>query len=249
MSRQAPPEVLVVMPAYNVAHVIEKAVMAIPEGVADAILVVDDGSSDGTADVARELGCMVITHPENRGYGGAQKTGYKEAIRLGATMTVMVHGDNQYDPTFVPEFVAKIRDEGYDAVTGTRMVLGDVLESGMPIWKFIPNRFLTWLENTVFQTDLTDYHNGYRAFRVDFLRQVPLDLLSNRFDFDTDIIIQAAIRGARIAEVPHPTRYEDENSQMPFSKGVIYGLSILRTVARYLLHKLGIWRQELFEGA
>jgi len=159
----------------------------------------------------------------------------------------MVHGDNQYDPSFALRFVEKIRDEGYDAVTGTRMILGDVLKNGMPIWKYIPNRFLTKLENFVFNTDISDYHNGYRAFSVNFLKQVPLKLLSEKFDFDTDIMIQAAIRHAKIAEIPHPTRYEDENSQMPFMKGVRYGLSILKTVGKYLLHKWGIKRQDLFE--
>ena len=231
---------------YNVGNVLEKAIRAIPEGSVDSIIVVNDGSTDNTADVAKRLGLKVLSHPQNRGYGAAQKSGYREAIQQGFDIAVMVHGDNQYDPTFVPQFVSKIRDEGYDVVTGTRMILGDALKCGMPLWKFIPNRFLTWLENTVFQTDLTDYHNGFRAFSTSFLKKVPLDLLSDKFDFDTDIIIQAAIRKARIAEIPHPTRYHDENSQMPFMKGVKYGLSILKTVGLYLLHKIGIYKQALF---
>ncbi len=237
---------LIVMPAYNVAKVLAKTIESIPAGSYDDLVVVDDGSQDGTADLARKLGLSVITHPKNRGYGGAQKTGYQEAIRRGADIAVMVHGDNQYDPKFVPQFISKIRDEGYDMVTGTRMVLGDVLKNGMPLWKYIPNRALTALENFVFDTHITDYHNGYRAYSTAFLKRVPLDLLSEKFDFDTDIIIQAAIRKARIAEIPHPTRYLDENSQMPFSKGVRYGLSILATVSKYLLHQAGIQRQALF---
>jgi glycosyltransferase involved in cell wall biosynthesis len=191
----------------------------------------------------------VVSHPENRGYGGAQKTGYQEAIRRDADIVVMVHGDNQYDPSIADQFVAKIRDESCDAVTGTRFVFGDVLRNGMPIWKFIPNRFLTWLENFVFGTDISDYHNGYRAYTAAFLQQVPLDLLSEKFDFDTDIMIQAAIRGARIGEVPHYTRYDQENSQMTFAKGIHYGLSILRTVSLYLLHKSRVRRHPLFEPA
>ncbi|MDP8237126.1 MAG: glycosyltransferase family 2 protein [Candidatus Erginobacter occultus] len=240
-------KVIIIIPAYNVAPVLGQAVKSIPPGCGDEIIVVDDGSTDGTADLARSLGLTVVSHKQNRGYGGAQKTGYQEAINRGADIAVMVHGDNQYDPAMVPLFIAKIRDEGYDVVTGTRMVLGDVLRQGMPLWKYIPNRFLTHLENLVFQTNLTDYHNGYRAYSTRFLRQVPLELLSEKFDFDTDIIIQAAIRKQRIAEVPHATRYLDENSQMPFSKGVRYGFSILHTVARYLLHKTGLSRQPLFE--
>ncbi len=237
---------VIVMPAYNVARVLAKAVRGIPPDCYDEIIVVDDGSRDETAALAEQLGCIVVRHEKNRGYGGAQKTGYQEAIRRGADIAVMVHGDNQYDPSVAPFFAAKIREEGFDVVTGTRMVLGDVLQNGMPIWKYIPNRILTAMENFVFQTRLTDYHNGYRAYATAFLKKIPLDLLSNRFDFDTDIMIQAAIRGARIAEIPHPTRYEDENSQMPFSKGVIYGLSILKTLLRYSLHRLGLVKRRIY---
>jgi glycosyltransferase involved in cell wall biosynthesis len=233
------------MPAFNVAEMLPKTLSELPRERVDEIIVVDDGSTDGTSRVAEELGLSVVRHPKNRGYGGAQKTGYKTAIEKGADVVVMVHGDDQYDPSLTPKFISKIKDEGFDVVTGTRMVLGDVLEGGMPIWKYIPNRFLTHLENFVFNTDITDYHNGYRAYSADFLKKVPLDLLSEKFDFDTDIIIQAAIRRCRIAEIPNPTRYRDENSQMSFSKGVRYGLSILCTVAKYLVHKMG-FKNRLF---
>ena len=238
----------VVMPAYNVAKVLKKTIDSLPQGFADEIIIVNDGSSDDTAKLAQQMGLRLVSHPKNRGYGGAQKTGYETAIQLGLDAVVMVHGDNQYDPSFSRQFAEKICSEGYDVVSGTRMVLGDVLKHGMPIWKFIPNRCLTWLENVVFCTNLTDYHNGYRAYKVSFLKQVPFAQLSEKYDFDTDIIIQAAIRKAKIAEIPHPTRYLDENSQMSFSKGVRYGLSILRTIGRYLLHVWGIKKDPLFAG-
>src|SRR3989338_5197506 len=237
---------MVIMPSHNVANVLAKTISGIPPGSVSEIIVVNDGSTDNTAQLAKSLGVVVISHDQSRGYGAAQKTGYKEAMKRGADIVVMVHGDNQYDPSLAPKFVSKIRDEGYDAVTGTRMILGDALKNGMPIWKFIPNRFLTWIENLVFQTNLTDYHNGYRAFSAHFLKQVPLDQLSDKFDFDTDIIIQAAIRRAKIAEIPHPTRYQDENSQMSFLKGVRYGLSILITIFKYWAHKTHLYRQKLF---
>ena len=237
---------IAIVPCFNVADVLEKTIAAIPEGTFEKVLIIDDHSTDGTADVAHRLGLEVIRHPENRGYGGSQKSGYREAIQQGYDAVVMIHGDNQYDPAISPQFVQKLH-EGFDVATGTRMVLGDALKNGMPMWKFIPNRLLTWLENTAFQTSLSDYHNGYRAFTTTFLRKVPLELLSDKFDFDTDIMIQAAIRKARIAEIPHSTRYNLENSQMPFSKGVVYGLSILRTVSAYLLHQCHIRRTPLFE--
>lgn len=235
------------MTAYNVAKALRKTVFELPVGSYHDIVVVDDASTDNTAQVARELGLTVISHKRNVGYGGAQKTGYKAALERGADIVILVHGDNQYDPSMVPLFVRKITEEGFDLVTGTRMVLGDALSQGMPVWKFVPNRFLTWLENTVFQSNLSDYHNGFRAYTARFLRQVPLDLLSDKFDFDTDIIIQGILRRYKIGEVPHPTRYSQENSQMSFSKGIIYGLSILRTVSRYLLHKTGIRKQKIYE--
>ncbi|OGW79376.1 MAG: hypothetical protein A3G33_03275 [Omnitrophica bacterium RIFCSPLOWO2_12_FULL_44_17] len=242
-------KIIVMMPAYNVATVLEKTITDIPKDWVDEILVINDGSTDSTKEVAEKCGVSVVSHPKSRGYGAVQKTGYREAIQRGADIVVMVHGDYQYDPTLVPQFVWRISHEGFDVVTGTRMVLGDVLKKGMPMWKFIPNRLLTWLENYVFKTNISDYHNGYRAFRADFLKQVNLDLLSDKFDFDTDIMIQAAIRHAKIAEIPHPTRYEDENSQMPFGKAVRYGIGIMATVIRYVLHKMGIRKSKRFEVA
>lgn len=236
----------VIMPAYNVAEVLEKTIKNIPKNEVQKIIVVNDGSTDSTPEVAKRLGVHVISHQKNKGYGATQVSGYKEAMRLGADIIVMVHGDNQYDPSMVPQFISKIRDEKYDVVSGTRMVLGDAYRNGMPLWKYIPNRLLTHLENFVFRTHLTDYHNGYRAYSAEFLKKIPLDYLSQKFDFDTDILVQAAIRHAKIAEIPHPTRYNKENSQMSFKKGVYYGLSILVTVAKYLLHRFGIYHQGVF---
>jgi len=240
-------KIIIIIPAYNAASVLPKTIASLPEHCADETILVDDGSSDGTGEVGERLGLSVIRHRQNKGYGHAQKTGYKEAIIRGAGVIVMVHGDNQYDPSLVNTFVRKITDESYDVVTGTRMVRGDALRSGMPIWKYIPNRILTALENIAFKTSLSDYHNGYRAYSADFLKKVPLDLLSDKYDFDTDIIVQAAIRGCRITEIPHKTRYLSENRQISFVQGVVYGLSILKTIGKFLLHRFGIYRQEVFD--
>src|SRR3990167_375758 len=159
MDKKGNKKVIVIMPAYNVANVLEKTVSGIPKGWVDEIIVVNDGSADGTPEIAKKLGLSLVSHSRSHGYGAVQKTGYKEALKRRADFVVMVHGDNQYDPSLVPEFVKKMRDEGYDVVTGSRMILGDVLKNGMPLWKYIPNSFLTWLENTIFQTHVTDYHN------------------------------------------------------------------------------------------
>ena len=240
-------KVIIVMPAYNVAAILPKTWSELPKEGIDEIIVVDDGSSDDTSKVAESLGLIVIRHSQNRGYGGAQKTGYKAAIERNADIVVMVHGDDQYDPSLTPQFISKIKDEDFDVVTGTRMVLGDVIREGMPIWKYVANRFLTYLENYIFNTHLTDYHNGFRAYSTNFLKKVPFDLCSDRFDFDSDMIIQASIRKYKIAEIPNPTRYRSENSQMSFFKGVQYGLAILKTIVKYLLHQAGI-KNELFTG-
>ena len=239
--------IAIVMPSFNTAHTLPSTVNAVrkccPTGT---IIVVDDGSSDTTADVGRNLGCIVVSHERNRGYGGAQKTGYTKSLDLGADVVVLVHGDNQYDPSLTDSFAQKVA-EGFPCVTGTRMVLGDALASGMPWWKFIANKGLTGLENFAFGTRLTDFHNGFRAYSAEFLRSVPYDRFSEKFDFDTDIILHAALRRVRIAEIPHTTRYREENSQMTFMNGVKYGLRILRTVGRYYAHCLGIRYEPLFD--
>jgi|TARA_Y100000294_G_scaffold49711_1_gene46866 glycosyltransferase involved in cell wall biosynthesis len=240
-------KIVIIMPAYNVESTLEKTIASVPKGCVNEIILVNDCSNDRTVQIAEKLNLTVISHNKNKGYGGAQKTGYREAIRCGFDAVVLLHSDNQYDPALVPQFVSKIIDEKFDVVTGTRMLLGDVLSNGMPLWKYVPNRFLTWLENLVFRTNLTDYHNGYRAYSVAFLKQIPLEYLSEKFDFDTDIIIQAAIRKVRIAEISHSTRYNQENSQMSFGKGVWYGLSILLTISKYLIHKIGLKHQSVFQ--
>ena len=235
------------MPAYNSESTLESTINSIPKQCVHEIILINDCSEDNTKKIAADLHLTVLNHSNNRGYGAAQKTGYSDAIARSFNAVVLLHSDNQYDPSIVLKFVSKIIDENFDVVTGTRMLLGDVLSNGMPLWKYLPNRFLTCLENAVFKTKLTDYHNGYRAYSVNFLKSIPFLKLSDRFDFDTDIIIQAAIRNAKIAEIPHYTRYNKENSQMTFRSGIGYGLRILLTITKYIIHKTGLKYESIFE--
>jgi len=240
-------KVIVIMPAYNTAHTLEAVYSDIPKKGISEIILVDDGSIDGTAALAEQLGITVISHKQNKGYGAAQKTGYNEALKRRADIVIMVHSDYQYDPTLTPQFIEPIALGKADAVTGSRMLNGGALKGGMPLWKYIPNRFLTKLENFAFNTNLTDYHNGFRAYSREVLESIFFEELSDRFDFDTDIILQIAIRGFKISEVAHHTRYRQENSQMSFIKGIKYGIGILLTVGKFKLHQWGIKRFELFE--
>ena len=238
---------IVLIPAYNTAHILESTYNDIPKEGIHEIVLVDDGSTDQTSVLAERLGMIVVRHKKNRGYGAAQKTGYQEALKRGADIVVMVHSDYQYDPVMVPKFVEPIVSGKADFVTGSRMLEGGALEGGMPLWKYIPNRFLTKLENHIFNTNITDYHNGFRSFNRKVLESVPFEKFSDKFDFDTDMIIQIAMRNFRIFEVAHQTRYRQENSQMTFRKGIEYGLKILFTVGKFQLHQWGLKHFEIFE--
>ncbi len=240
-------KIIVVCPAFNVAHVLRKTFDEIPKDEISEILLVDDGSTDDTAKLGEQLGMTVISHERNKGYGAAQKTGYQEAIRKSADIAILIHADNQYDPTLTPKFIEPLIGGRADIVTGSRIHnYSSALKSGMPWWKYVANRALTSAENLAFHTNLSDYHNGFRAYHSSVLRSIPYTDLSDSFDFDTDIIIQCAIRNFRIQEVPHQTRYREENSQMSFARGVVYGSSILRTMISYKLHCLGWRKNKLF---
>lgn len=240
-------KVIIVLPAYNAAKTLRKTVNDIPKGIADDIILVDDASSDDTVKVAKELGLKVFTHEKNLGYGGNQKTCYKEALKLGADVVVMLHPDYQYDPNFIPELIAPLKDDRFDAVFGSRMMKGGALEGGMPRWKHNANIFLTALENVVLGTYLTEYHSGFRAYSAKLLRTIKFELNSDGFVFDTEIIIQSLLHNFKIDEIPIRTRYFDEASTVKFWQGVRYGLGILKTLFKYLLHKKSIIRFKQFE--
>ena len=241
-------KVVVVMPAFNAAKTLHMTYAELPRDVVDLVILVDDGSSDETAKIARELGLELFVHNRNYGYGANQKTCYREALKAGAGIVVMVHPDYQYDPTLLPEMIQPIERGEADVVLGSRLLGGDPMKQGMPWWKYVSNRFLTRLENAVFGLRLAEYHTGYRAYRREALETVNLEMNSDNFIFDQEIMAQFVCVGARLAEVPVPTRYFPQASSASFVQSSVYGLSILALLFRYLLHKSGIWRRRQFES-
>ncbi|MGE5236163.1 MAG: glycosyltransferase family 2 protein [Acidobacteriota bacterium] len=242
------PKVVVVMPAYNAAKTLRMTYAELPRDVVDLVILVDDGSSDETAAIARELGLELFIHDRNYGYGANQKTCYREALRAGADIVVMVHPDYQYDPTLLPELVRPIAQGEADVVLGSRLLGTDPRKQGMPWWKYLANRFLTGVENRVFGLRLAEYHTGYRAYRREALESVNLELNSDSFVFDQEIITQFVALGLRIAEVPVPTRYFAAASSASFLQSSRYGLSILWLLARFLLHRTGALHQRQFDS-
>lgn len=242
------PKVVVVMPAYNAARTLRMTYAELPHDVVDLVILVDDGSSDETIQIARELGLELFVHNRNYGYGANQKTCYREALRAGAGIIVMVHPDYQYDPSLLPDVIAPIQRGEADVVLGSRLLGGRVMEQGMPWWKYIANRFLTGCENAVFGLKLAEYHTGYRAYTREILEAVHVEMNSDNFIFDQEIMAQFVEVKARIAEVPVPTRYFPQASSASFLQSSRYGISILWVLARYILHRAGLWKQRRFES-
>jgi glycosyltransferase involved in cell wall biosynthesis len=238
--------VVVVMPAYNAARTLEATYRGLAMDVVDEVILVDDVSHDETVDIAERLGLKVVVHLQNRGYGGNQKTCYLEALRSEADVVVMVHPDNQYDSTLVPEMIQPILDGRADIVLGSRFLSGTALSGGMPLWKFVSNRFLTLVENVAFGLRLSEYHTGFRAYSRRLLETLPFLLNSDDFVFDQEIMAQAICFGFRVGEVPVPTRYFPEASSVNFRTSVEYGMDVLRLVARYLLHRSHLARSRQF---
>jgi glycosyltransferase involved in cell wall biosynthesis len=241
--------VVVVMPAYNAARTLERTYADIPHDLVDRIILVDDVSGDATVEIARQLGLDVVVHRQNLGYGGNQKTCYSMALAGPADVVVMLHPDYQYDATRIPALVAPILEGRADLVLGSRF-MGDPLAGGMPKWKWFANRFLTGVENVAFGLRLSEYHTGLRAYSRHLLETVPYRLNSDDFVFDQELIAQvvAAGMGDRIAEIAVPTRYFAEASSVGFRRSVVYGLSTLRVVARFVLHRWRIRRSPMLHA-
>lgn len=240
------PKVVVVMPAYNAARTLERTYNDIPAHVVHHIILVDDVSQDETVEIAQRLGLKTVIHVQNRGYGGNQKTCYLEALKDGADVVVMLHPDYQYDSRLVPELIAPILAGQADMVLGSRLAGGSALAGGMPWWKYISNRSLTIAENLVLGQHLTECHTGFRAYSRRMLETIPFLLNSDKFVFDTEVIAQAVAFGFRIAEIPVPTRYFAEASSVNLRNSIIYGVSTLAVMARYLLDRSGLRRAPQF---
>lgn len=234
--------ICVVMPAYNAERTLRQTLAEIDRDLVDDILLVDDASSDATVAVARELELHHVVHPENRGYGANQKTCYREALARGADIVVMLHPDYQYSPRLVPAMSAMVASGHFDAVLGSRILGVGALAGGMPLWKYVANRGLTFIENLLLGYKLTEYHTGYRAFSRPLLETLPLEENSDDFVFDNQMIAQTIWFGYRIGEISCPTRYFPEASSINFRRSVKYGFGVLGTALEYRLSRMGLWR-------
>ena len=239
-------KIIVVLPAYNAERTLEETLKDIPREWVDEILLVDDASQDETWRLAQQLGIATVRHQKNRGYGGNQKTCYAEALKRGADIVVMVHPDYQYDPTLIPRLLEPLLRNEADAVFGSRMLGGQFIVGGMPLWKFYGNVMLTALENMVLHIFLSEYHSGFRAYSRRYLQAINLSANSDDFVFDTEIIVQGIAQGLFIREVPISTRYFDSASQISFWRSIRYALSIVGVLTRFLLHHWGVRTSRLF---
>lgn len=233
-------KVIVVMPAYNASKTLENTYREIPMDLVDEVIVVDDCSKDGTVEKARALGIKhIIQHQANKGYGGNQKTCYQTALSLGADIVIMVHPDYQYTPKLIPSMCYLIANDLFQVALGSRILGTGALKGGMPLHKYIANRFLTFVQNLMVGAKLSEYHTGYRAFSKEVLESINYMENSDNFVFDNQILSQIIYRGYEIAEVTCPTKYFDEGSSINLKNSIVYGLGVLKTSC---LHRLQKWK-------
>jgi glycosyltransferase involved in cell wall biosynthesis len=239
-------KVFIVLPAYNAEKTLLRTLHEIPPEFRENIILVDDDSQDNTVDLAKSSGLFVIQHPENRGYGGNQKTCYKNALEMGADIIVMVHPDHQYDARIIPHLIEPIINGEADAVFGSRMLGGRPLENGMPKYKYYANILLTAFANIIFKRYLTEIHSGFRAYSKKCLEMIRFEDNSDDFVFDTEIIAQGMANNLFFQEVPIETRYFPEASSINFRRSVIYGFGVLWVLIKYELHQKGFIIEKRF---
>lgn len=243
-----PERAIVVMPAYNAAATLERIVRSIPAGCCDEILLVDDGSSDRTVAIARDLPVTVIEHERNVGYGGNQKTCYREALKRGADYVAMVHPDLQYDARLVPAALDILRLGVCDVVLGNRIrTRREALEGGMPRVKYLANRLLTVTENVLAGQNLGEWHSGFRAYRREVLETLPLEHNSDDFVFDSQVLLQCVHFGFKLGDLPMPVRYLEDSSSINLSRSTVYALATGWTFVVWYAHRAGLVRSRLFE--
>jgi glycosyltransferase involved in cell wall biosynthesis len=250
---QPPPgrkhKIIAVLPAYNAESTLAATLADIPHGCLDEVILVDDGSLDRTVQIAREMGLTVIEHPRNLGYGANQKTCYRQALEHGADIILMLHPDHQYDSRVIPYAVGFIELDICDIVLGSRIrSRHDALSGGMPLYKYLSNRVLTFLENLALGQNLGDFHSGFRVYRREVLERIPFERNSDDFVFDSQFLVQAVRFGFRLGDIPVPVRYFPEGSSINFTRSLKYGLGTLGVVAKYWLDRLRVWHSPLFEG-
>jgi glycosyltransferase involved in cell wall biosynthesis len=240
-------KILVVLPAYNAERTLEQTYKEIPQDIVDDVLLVDDKSADRTVSLARRLGIETFLHDKNYGYGRNQKTCYEEALQRNADIIVMVHPDYQYTPKLITAMASMIAFDVYDVVLGSRIIGGRSLKGGMPVYKYIANRFLTAFENLLLGSKLSEFHTGYRAFSRKVLEAIPLHENSDDFVFDNEMLVQIIYFGYRVGEISCPARYFEEASSIGFGKSVKYGFGVITTTLRCLVHRMKLRKDPLFD--
>jgi glycosyltransferase involved in cell wall biosynthesis len=242
------PIIVIVLPAFNAAKTLDRTLAEIPPEYQKHVILVDDASKDNTVGIAKAYGLIVFEHPTNRGYGGNQKTCYRESLKLQADIVVMLHPDHQYDATMIPHLTRPLLNHEADAVFGSRMLGGRPMEGGMPYWKYFANVILTALANIIFRRYLTEIHSGFRAYTRKYLETVRLEENSDGFLFDAEIIAQGMANNLTFQEVPIVTRYFPDASSINFGRSVVYGFGILGVLMKYWLHKTGLVHFRQFEA-
>lgn len=240
--------ICVVMPAYNAEKTLQQTVAEIPAEYIDDVVLVDDASSDATAELARKLGLHTVVHDENLGYGGNQKTCYRTALDRGADIVIMLHPDYQYTPKLLVAMGSLIAVGQYDSVLGSRILSDGALSGGMPAYKYLANRVLTLIQNLLLRKKLSEYHTGYRAFSRQLIEALPLEQNSDDFIFDNQMLAQAIYSGFRIGEISCPTKYFPEASSINLRRSIVYGLGVLKVSVLFRLSKLGFLRPKIFTG-
>lgn len=242
-------KIIIVLPAYRAAQTLERTYKEIPFDIVDDVVLVDDNSPDNTVAVAQSIGIRhIIKHEVNKGYGGNQKSCYAKALELGADIVVMLHPDYQYTPMLIHAMASMIAYDVYPVSFGSRILGKGALKGGMPIYKYIANRFLTLFENIVINEKLSEYHTGYRAFSAEVIRSIDFTHNSDDFVFDNEMISQIFMNGFEIGEITCPTKYFDEASSINFKRSMEYGLGVLRVSLTHRLHKWGLIKSPLYKN-